>query len=162
MPTATEVVPNTPLSGTELKEIIKRDFERLLEADGMLSNHLAFGKVGYRITVELQLNNPLMPQSKSVAKSRHPARNAQGSDTAKAVEDYDEKQENTRKGQRQRIITSPNSERLRNEMPIPVQRRQQDGTIVTEQVKYPRDESMGDGDVVEVVEVEKPVEAGEE
>src|SRR5207237_3949318 len=46
-----------------------------------------------------------------------------------------------------RSITSPNEERLRNDMPVPVIVQQQDGTKAAEFIRYPKDTVEGDGDV---------------
>ncbi len=134
MPTSSEVVPNTPLSGIELKELISQDFAHLLAEDGMLADYMAFGRCAYRITLELQLDNPTYPKSTTETHSRHyPLKPL--STKASVLE-----------GKVQRKVTSPNAERLRSGQPVPVQRKQQDGTTITEKVTYPKDERIGEGD----------------
>jgi hypothetical protein len=159
MTTSREVVPNTPLSGAELKTIIRQDFDRLLSEDGMLGDYLAFGRAAYRITIELQMDNPLSPSTSTSRASQAAAQNSTPSPTRKAVESFPLTPLSTDakivEGRTQRRVTSPNKERLLSGQPVPVQRKQNDGTTITEMVKYPPDERIGEGDVeTEVKEIE--------
>jgi hypothetical protein len=47
----------------------------------------------------------------------------------------------------QRTVTSPNAERVREGLPVPIEVRQQDGTKTVERVVYPKPADMGDGNV---------------
>lgn len=152
MPTSSERVPNRPLSGAELKVILRRDFDRLLANDGLLSDYVAYGRVAYTIVLRKHLDNLIRPEGSSIAASAK-ASNAEvaaapgmaaletpplASPSAGAVDHT---------STLDRRVASPNAERLREGMPIPVERKQQDGTTITEQVSYPRDADAGDGDM---------------
>jgi len=65
VPTTTEVVSNRPLAGTELKEIILEDVKQMLDNDGMLSFHIAYGRVAYEVNIKLMMDNPAFPESKT-------------------------------------------------------------------------------------------------
>lgn len=153
-PTASESVPNRALNGTELKELLRADFERLLDNDGMLSEHLAFGRVAYDIVLRLHLDNAATPLSESSIKSRtRSVQQVRETPQLAAVESAPLQHPSSgavaQGTEIQRIVDSPNQERLRLGLPIPVDVRQADRTIVTEQVRYPKDESLGEGNVQE-------------
>jgi hypothetical protein len=153
-PTASESVPNRALNGTELKALILDDFQRLLDNDGMLSEHLAFGRVGYDIILRLHLDNASQDVTESHVKSRPRAKQQVEKNPAlSAVQTAPLPTPSpgavVAGTQISRSVDSPNSERLRLGLPIPVDVRQSDRTIITEQVQYPRDESLGDGNVQE-------------
>jgi len=156
MPTARETVPNRALSGAELKRILADDFERLLANEGLLSDHIAFGRVGYDLRLDLHLDNPYHPESSISLKSRPVAGNlVAASPELAAVESAplaDPSPEATVASRRRsRRITSPNAERVRVGLPVPVEVKQQDGTVTTEAITYPPEEAAkhGDGDVDE-------------
>lgn len=173
MPTHNESVPNRSLNGAELKQILISDFIDLCEQEGMLSNHLAYPRVGYTLTLELHLDNVLNPTSRITRSSRPIAHNLPNEpgfgvldapplvpteicSTCGAVRDehpnwdcstYSATPLEPAGTRLDRLITSPNSERIRNGMPIPVEVKDHDGTTRTEQMIYPPDETLGDGDV---------------
>src|SRR5277367_7067879 len=64
------IVANRPLSGVELKQIIKSDIDKILDQDGMLVHHIAFSRVSYSITIKLHLDNPSYPEHVSTTTSR--------------------------------------------------------------------------------------------
>ena len=153
MPTSRELVSNRPLSGTELKELIAADFARLLDIDGLLSNHIAYGRVSYEIILRKHLDNASRPTDESIIRSRKMATNIVSSQPElAAVEPIPLRDPSTNSifsGDRaSRDITSPNQERLRAGLPVPVDIRQQDGTRVTEYVRYPQPEVLDDTGLV--------------
>jgi hypothetical protein len=147
--TGREKVPNTALSGDELKVVLRADFNRMIENDGMLSAHAAFGRVSYELRLVLHLDNMLLPESRTSIASRKQAQNdlsrlpglaaldthplpAPSDDSLVAATEL------------HREIDSPNAERLREGIAVPVIVRQQDSTTTTEMVKYPKsDEHEG-------------------
>jgi hypothetical protein len=143
MPTANEIVGNKALGGEELRSILRADFERLMDADGLLSHYMAYNRISYDITLRLHLDNPYMPESKVVieSKPKHdtviesaPLKDASAAAVASGTNIH-------------RDVTSPNAERLRHGLPLPVTVRGQDGTTQTQQVKYPPQPDLGPGEV---------------
>lgn len=135
-PSARETVMNRALSGSELKSLIRADFERLLANDGLLSNHVAYGRISYQIVLRKHLDNSLQRLDESFVDSQPAPPLADPSPDAIASGDT-----------LTRTISSPNAERVRTGIPIPVAVKQQDGTTTVENVQYPPDDSLGDGDV---------------
>jgi hypothetical protein len=143
-----ESVPNTALSGAELKQLLLDDFARLLDNFGELATNTAFGRCAYQIDLRLRLANiwhsdaTIRGESRAAARDQldlHPELTALepptvGSplpaDTAVAAESLT------------RDITSPNLERLRMGLPIPVLQKQPDGTVTTEHITYPQDNDL--------------------
>ena len=153
MTTSRETVHNAALSGAELKRIILADFEKLLVNEGYLSDYMAFGRVGYEITIRLHLDNPLTPEALSHISSRAIGQNlVRESPQLGAVEPapLDQPSPEALAGASaiRREIDSPNEERLRNDMPVPVIVQQQDGTKTVEYVKYPKDIVEGEGKII--------------
>jgi len=162
--TSREVVHNRALSGLELKSIMRADFERLLTNEGMLSDYLAFGRAAYEIILRVHQDNPYVPVTESRIASKAVGRNV----IAGTFKDPDTGEIGPPRPELAAIeppplsnpspehvisslsihrdIDSPNEERLRNDMPIPVIVQQQDGTKITEMVKYPPQE-VGEGNV---------------
>lgn len=144
MPTSNEVVPNTKLAGHELKNILRADFDKLLENEGLLSSHIAFGRIGYTLEMRLHTDNPYYPESSIRHESRQVASNIVDKDPKlSAIErsplDNPSEDALVSSTQLDRNITSPNAERVRHGMPVPAIRRQLDGTTTTEQITYPKD-----------------------
>lgn len=159
MPSSSERVPNRPLSGAELKTLITADLERLISAEGLLSPHIAFGRVRYELSLTLHLDNAMRPQSTTVVVSRPPSVQALAVDESLAAIEGapplpDPSSEAIVSGNvLARTIDSPNAERLRAGLPIPVDRRQQDGTLITEHITYsPDPDAPPDSGHVEVVD----------
>lgn len=150
--TTREIIPNTPLSGAELKSLIRADFETLLANEGMLTDYIAYGRVGYRIQIGLYIDNPLSPRSNSHILSRpHPTRAIVDTPSLGAVETppllHPTTESTIAAIDISRNISSPNSERLRTGLPIPVLRREQDGSTIQALVKYPAPDDGDPGDV---------------
>jgi hypothetical protein len=152
MTTAREVAPNKALSGAEIKELLRQDFERLLDNHGMLTDYMAFGRIGYTIAIKLHLDNFLQRDSSIDMKSRPVAGNLAATRSGLAAVEAPPLEDPSRKavasGQvLHRDITSPNVERVRAGMPVPVEVNQADGTRTIETVKYPPDTTLGDGEM---------------
>ena len=134
MPTSAETVVNKALSGTETKELLKRDFDRLLANFGELNDYVAYGRLGYRITLTLQTGNAFRPEVTSEVESQEPLP-IEADDAATSAYELE------------RQIDSPNEERVRAGMPVPVKVRGLDGTTQTEMAKYPPQPELGEGKV---------------
>ena len=132
-----EKVVNNALSGIELKSIILEDCKKLLDNEGLLSPHVAYGRLGYTITLKMHLSNPSLNDYPSITVKggesvplKDPSKDAEV-----AAQTLD------------RTIDSPNRERVRVGLPIPVVTKGLDGTIQTQQTKYPPQPELGEGDV---------------
>jgi hypothetical protein len=164
MTTLKETAINKPLTGLELSTIIERDFrERLLPNEGSLSAHIAYGRCAYEIVLRLHTANPMMPVTEINVRSRAAGvneiderRDADGNVTREARPELaaleaapltDATNDSVGGTTLTRKITSPNAERVREGLPVPVEVRQQDGTKTVEQVVYPKQPGAGDGDV---------------
>lgn len=154
-PRATDTVPNTPLSGGDLRKIMLRHFEDLLANEGLLSEYLAYGRVAFSIVLRMHMANPHHPQSEIEFTSRRIARNIVSHDPALAAIESPPLAHPTPAAadsvvsatERVVRIDSPNAERLRHGLPVSVERRQLDGTKIVEKVVYPPDASIGEGNV---------------
>jgi hypothetical protein len=153
MPTAREVIANRPLSSTELRPILHAVLDKLIENEGMLSPHLAYGRIAFTLTLALHVDNPMAVTTPISLSSAPPAVNATPeelsakgalqsppiiSPTAEAAESVTEAEYS---------IDSPNAERLRHGLPVSLDVKQMDGTITQEKVTYPPDPSLGPGEV---------------
>lgn len=153
MPTSREFAVNRPLSGNELKELIREDFSRLLDNEGLLSHTTAFGRVSYRVRLTFHLDNIYTPQSESSLESHPMAKQVvEALPQMAAIEQplpladaSDDSSVSALELLRQ--IESPNVERVRTGLPVPLAVRQQDGTTSIEQVQYPAQPELGDGDL---------------
>lgn len=156
MPSSRETVVNRALGGDELKKIILADMERLVANEGLLSHHIAFGRVSYKIRLELIVDNPSLPNQVSHTESR-PAGDAEFQanpsvaviDTPAAVLANRTSSIEAGALELTRNIDSPNAERLRESMPVPVLVKGQDGTTQQEMISYPKDSfpELGPGDM---------------
>lgn len=161
MPAGREQIANTPLAGNEVRELILADTRRLVESHGLLSNHVAYGRIGYEVIVRLHLGAAQFDSS-SVAdvakndtsmKSAPIARNiVDGHEELRALETPPlagaSDDDTVVLGERvTRSIDSPNSERLRAGLPIPTMVRNQDGSYRTEYVQRAAQPDLGSGNV---------------
>lgn len=156
MPTSREVITNKPLAGEELKFILREDFEKLLIAEGILTSHIAFGRVSYQLELRLHTGNIHLPTSITTQRSildptRHPA--LEPPPLTPQPPRHDQFLSAHTLG---RAITSPNLERIRHGLPVEIQHRTQEGSIEREKVVYPRDpdkmpgaEGPGDMQIIE-------------
>ena len=163
MTTMRETAINKPLSGLELRALIERDFvDRLLPNEGSLSAHIAYGRVAYEIRLVMHTGNPLMPRTEISVESQPVGVNA-------LAELKNDKGEVVRPARPElaaierpvrgssgitiggtkltRAINSPNAERVREGLPVPIEVRQQDGTKTIEKIVYPPEPGAGDGDM---------------
>jgi hypothetical protein len=150
-PTGRETVVNKALSGGELKKIILADCQRLVDAEGLLSEHIAFGRVAYSITLRLQIDNPYAAKD-GVTIVSVPKRDSSGQLGVVESLPLASPSPATELGAMtlDRKIDSPNAERLREGLPVPVVVKGQDGTTQTESIKYPPDAfpELGPGEVI--------------
>lgn len=151
VPTSREQIDNRALSGAELKQIIKEDFDSLLANEGLLGDSLAYGRIGFEVILRLHLDNPLLRESESRTHSRPASRQAIAADPPRAAIESAPPLKFPSASEDaivvapsvSREITSPNAERVARGMPIPVLVEQPDRTRTTEFVTYPR-EAAGD------------------
>jgi hypothetical protein len=142
--TARETVVNKPLTGREVKQILMADFERMLKEDGILSDHMAFGRIGWEIILRKHLDNVYHPEdiirTRTIPNKDEPALDTPPlqNPSPDAVIDS---------ATLTRNVDSPNAERIRNGLPLDAEVRQLDGTRTIEQVIYPAIEELGEGDV---------------
>jgi hypothetical protein len=147
-PTAREVIANKPLSGDEVRELIRADVERLLDAEGLLSHYMAYGRVGWSLTLNLHLDNPVRPESVTEILSRKGAVNLPSLAPLESAPLHDPSSAAVASGtELRRDVVSPNTERIRGGLPVTMDVRQPDGTTSQQRVEYPPDDSLGDGDV---------------
>jgi hypothetical protein len=142
----TETIPNKALSGAELKKIMMEKFAHLLHNDTMLGDYMAYGRISYDITLRMHIDNP----SSSGLVVDTIASSPVGKNIISAMPEMEALEsgpplkgpltnKSTASGSRvTHVVTSPNSERLAHELPVPVESRKGDGSIRTEQVKYPK------------------------
>jgi hypothetical protein len=155
MPTHNESVPNRALSAVELKQILLDDFMRLLENEGMLAGTgMSFPRVGYTIGLALHLDNHLNSESHVSDSSKPLAHNVPDDTPGKGVlftpplaPADDGVPAEVAATRLDRMIQSPNAERLRIGLPVPMEIRDHDGTVRQESAIYPPDDTIGDGDV---------------
>ena len=132
MPTSSERIVNRPLSGTELKSYIREVFNKLLDNEGMLSEHIAFGRVGGTVKLTLHLDNAYFPESSSTIEFGDKVPLTDPSLEAEVAQQTATFQ-----------MDNPNAERVRLGLPVPVETKQLDGTKQIEQILYPADQ-VGD------------------
>jgi hypothetical protein len=155
VPTSKEVVSNKSLSGLELASIILADASRMLEGNGLLSGHMAFGRVSYDLTLTLHLDLPQMPESSDSVRSRQRADDeVRAKPELGAIEPMP--LENATGGAVidgslvTRIIDSPNLARIEHGLPIEVTVMGQDGHQREQLIEYqPADVGMKPSDFKE-------------
>jgi hypothetical protein len=128
MPTTSERVVNRALSGTELQSYLKEVFNKLLANEGLLSPNIAYGRVGGVITLTLHLDNAYFPESKSTIEfgEKIPMKDVTAeSEVAEQTAEFE--------------MDNPNAERVRLNLPVPVETKQLDGTKQIENILYPKE-----------------------
>ncbi|MFH1834048.1 MAG: hypothetical protein ABH877_03400 [bacterium] len=107
MPLSSETIRNSPLSGPELLECILRDTRELLARDGMFAPYVGYGRVGYVIQVELEMDNLTYPKhlTKRVGGAGVPLPDPGEDAAALGLA-------------RSRQVISPNATRVLNDLPI--------------------------------------------
>lgn len=158
MPVSTETVPNRPLSGTELRDIILRDVERVLARDGMFTPHIGYSRVAYDFKLHVHMDNPSYPEHKVRVTSKNPPRNAQPRATNIEVPPIKNASDEAAHSHTklERTIESPNKARLENNLPVTITRKDRNsGETVEQQVHYdatglepdaPKITELGDSD----------------
>lgn len=163
MPAGREIIPNTPLSGAELREIILSDARKLVESHGLLASHIAYGRIGYEVIVRLHLQNASFADTSAAGQSAndtslrsvprtvreidaHPPLAAIAPPPLSSATDDDSV---VIAPTIARSIDSPNAERLRAGMPIPtLVRDSQTGSRRIELVHREVPPDIGPGDVM--------------
>jgi hypothetical protein len=146
MPTEREAVLNKSLSGLELKALILRDFSKMLDEEGMLTQYSAYGRCAYDIRLRIHTDNVMNRISESTQHSRAQARqHIEVNPGLAAVEQgvpLRDPSPDSEVGATELIrnVSSPNSERLNAGLPITVDTREQDGSKVQKSVTYPAPE----------------------
>lgn len=142
-----EVIQNKALSGTELREIVMKDLGSMLDQDGMLAMHIAYGRVGYEITVKFHTNRPVEPTWQNRTTSRKATvqelelRPGLGLDALDSFPLKDAEEDAVAFGlQRTREITSPNLTRIQEGLPIAIAAREADGEVKEKDVMYSLDD----------------------
>jgi len=128
MPTQSEKVVNRPLTGIELKAYLMSICEKLLSAEGLLSEHIAFGKVSGNIKLTLKLDNAYFPESVTSI-------DFQKEDPTAPPSNDNEFAQQTATW----TMDNPNAERVRLGLKVPVETKQLDGTRQIEHILYPSD-----------------------
>jgi len=135
-----EQIPNRPLSGDELRKLIAADTERLLSNISLLSPHMGYGRVGYEIIIRLHVDNASHPTDTSYIQSKP--------GTTPAVEAPPLEKPSAKAAAKAhratRSVFSPNNERIRAGLPITATHRDQDGSTVYSEIKYPPDPERED------------------
>lgn len=152
MPTSRETVANRALNGHELRDIIRRQFDRLLEADGMLTPGVAYGRVAFKVQLTLHMDQLMMQPVPSFVHSAPADKvSVEGKPALAALEAFPLRRPgpDAEVGSLQLTyeIDSPNQERLRHDLPITLESRGQDGQVTQHPVHYPAPEGLGDGQV---------------
>ena len=127
-PVQNEKIVNRALSGSELKSYLLSICQRLLDAEGLLSEHIAFGKVSGTVKLTLKLDNAYFPESVT-------AINFDKEDPSAPVTNENEFGQQTATFS----MDNPNAERVRLGLPVPVETKQLDGTKQIEHIMYPSD-----------------------
>lgn len=140
-----EVQPNRPLSGTELREIIINDVRDILQQDGMLVKHIAYGNVAYCVTVRIMTANPIIPNwtNKTVSRKSTEQQIAEN-ESLEAVYTFPlstvEADEPLNIGvERTRQIISPNHSRIENGLPVTITFRGPEGDVKEEDIHYEKE-----------------------
>jgi hypothetical protein len=164
MPVASERVPNRSLSTTELRQLLVADFTRLLDNISLLGSCTSFARISWDIQLSLHGDSGIDQTTKTGLKSRPVAHNIiSGGKLDEQRRPMPPRPELAVVGDMplpspspvarfesrllSRDIDSPNAERLRAGLPVPIERRQNDGTTIVENVEYPPDETLGEGAV---------------
>ena len=131
-PTQSEKVVNRPLSGSEVKSYLKSICDRLLDAEGMLSPNIAYGRLSGSIKLTLKFENSFFPESITTIEVSQEREIPPGVKIESPLEAGQQVAEFT--------MDNPNAERVRLGLPVPVETKQLDGTKQIEHVLYPADQ----------------------
>lgn len=148
---AEQAAMNTLLSGTELKELMKRDFAAILDQDTMLASHVGYRCAAYVITGKIMLKNPIIPDWTNTLRSKKSTEQQIDASAGMAAVDVfplkiEDGDEPVNVGiELTRNIISPNQSRIENGLPVPITRRTAEGNTVEELVHYEKDSLPEDG-----------------
>ena len=117
MPLSSETIRNKPLSGPELIEIILKGTRELLARDGMFATHVGYGRVAFRVRVELEMDNLTYPHHSAQGTSS-PANTEEAAQTFPLPEPAEDSV--ALDLERSQQITSPNATRILNDLPVQV------------------------------------------
>jgi len=141
LPTQSEKVVNRPLTGSEMKSYLLSIAQRLVDAEGMLSEHLAFGVVSGELKLTLKLSNAYFPESVTKIEFTR-------EDPDAPVTGENEVAEQTATW----TMDNPNAERVRLGLKVPVETKQLDGTRQVEHILYPSDMEDLPSQQVEIID----------
>ena len=110
----TDTIPNKPLSGIELRQIIEADVDRILGMDAFMNEYTSYGRVSYVVAVKLLLDNPSFPEHTISVKAKGNKEKTVATSPVSEVSDTVIKAGR----QRTRTINNPNLERLKHGLPI--------------------------------------------
>jgi hypothetical protein len=148
MPSSKEVIANKPLSGSEIRAILHQKLDLLVNNEGLLTHYVAYGRIGFTLTLQLHLDNMMRSESSIDISSAPVGRNVPELAALETPPLADPSPEAVIAGTALDYrIDSPNTERLRHELPVTMNIKQQDGTTTQQTVHYPKDNSLGDGDL---------------
>lgn len=152
MPLASEVVPNKPLTALEVRDLIRKDFERMLDQFSPLQSMAAFGRSSWQIKLAFVTETGAQeswidsrPHSVNIITGEgRRAVSTAAPEQFKNVEQHPLRSAIAKSAgiSLTRNVTSPNSERLRSGLPVPVDVRQSDGQTRQESIQYEPDPSM--------------------
>lgn len=136
-----EVQPQKALTGEELKKIVLNNVSSMLDMDGMLAGHVAYGRVAFDVTIKFHTNRPVEPTWDNKTVSRKPTvQELEKFPELGALETFPLKNPPedavTMGRKRKREITSPNTARIENALPIDVITRDQGGQIIEKKILY--------------------------
>lgn len=146
MPASHEQIPNKPLSGSELVEIIEKLVHKTLTKDGMFSQNIAFRRVSAEVRVSLHMDNPVYPEHVATALTQRASiQEIEANPQLAALEAPPLKlplsgEETVFSEETHIEIASPNMARISNDMPIIQERRNLDtNQIDRKEVRYTGD-----------------------
>lgn len=151
-PLASEVVPNKPLSALEVRDLIRRDFDKMLDNFSPLNSMAAFGRSSWQL--KLMFVTETGAQESFIDSRPHAVNIIVGEGRLRRSEPAPEQFKNVEQHPLKaalakaagitltRNATSPNAERLRSGLPVPVDVKQSDGQTRQETIQYQPDPSM--------------------
>lgn len=143
---AQDTQPNRPLSGSELRQIMVKDVDSILQQDGMLASHVAYKDVSYEVTVKVRVSNPMQPVWINTTTSKDSTLQQIAADESMAaVNAFPHKSEDAEETfdigvSKIREIISPNVSRVENGLPVTISHRTPDGEMKEHPVTYEVDD----------------------
>jgi hypothetical protein len=130
-----------------MRPIIHAKLDALMDNEGLLTHYVAYGRIAFTLTLKLHLDNMMQRESEIEGSSAAPAVNDPDAPPLEAPPLADPSPDAIIVGtELTYVIDSPNAERLRHGLPVPIMVKQPDGTTTQESVTYPKDDTIGDGD----------------